>query len=146
MNSKLKAISIALATLMATTGVFAAPSSSPQPVTVTNTNSNPVPVSGSVSVSNTVPVSGNVGITGTPSVNIANTPSVTLSGTPTVNVGNSPLPSQLVAIGFTAPDATTCFGGPGNPPLPAPAGSVLIVKNISVAVKDVLTSAGTEEF
>jgi len=126
MNSKLKAISIALATWMASCGVFAAPSSSPQPVTVTNTNANPVPVSGSVSVSNTVPVSGNVGITGTPSVTVSGTPSVNIANTPTVNVGNSPLPSQLINT-FNTGAGEICAG------VNIPTGMVLIVKRVSVS-------------
>lgn len=61
----------------------------------------PVTVGGNVGVSGTVPATQSgawsVGITGTPSVNIANTSvpisgSVTISGTPTVTVGNATLP------------------------------------------------------
>jgi hypothetical protein len=115
MNSKLKAISVALATLLATTGAFAAPPPpGPQPVTVTNTTANPVPTV----ATGTQTVTGSVSVSNTPSVNIANTP--------TVNVGNSPLPSQLINT-FNSGVGQTCAG------VSIPAGMVLIVKRVSVS-------------
>jgi hypothetical protein len=68
----------------------------PQDVLVVNTPSQPVPTA----AQGTTAVTGNVGITGTPNVNVTNSPTVQaqqsgpwtvgISGTPTVNIGNSP--------------------------------------------------------
>ncbi len=70
-------------------------------VTVDNTSANPVPIKG------TATVTGSVAITGTPNVNVANTPavnaqqsgpwSVGINGTPSVNVASMP----AVTIGGT---------------------------------------------
>lgn len=55
-------------------------------VRVVNTTANPVPVV----QQGTTSISGNVSITGTPNVNVANSPTVQVGNTPNVTVANSP--------------------------------------------------------
>jgi hypothetical protein len=141
MNSKLKTISIALATLMASSEVFAAqPNPGPQPVTVTNTTANPVPTA----PTGTQTVSGTVSITGTPSVSVSG--NVGITGTPTVNVANSITPSQLVVGQVEPVQFLDCPNGvPGwlRPNLPPPVGSsFLVVNRISMNVYSGAQAAG----
>lgn len=74
----------ALVILPALPALHAANSLQGPDVTVVNTPANPVPVS----LQGTTSISGSVDITGTPNVNVVNSPTVTLAPGSTVSIGN----------------------------------------------------------
>ncbi len=87
-------------------------------VTVDNTSANPVPINGTATVTGSVAITGtpnvnvantpmvnaqqsgawNVGINGTPNVNVASLPAVTLSGTPNVNITGGTINASVVPV------------------------------------------------
>src|SRR5580692_4677189 len=116
-----------------------AASSSRPSVTVANT---PLPVTGKINAT----VSGPVAISGTPSVNAAQSGSwnVGISGTPTVNLGNTgPLPVTATgdpALSSFTPVSAGAGGGFGPTgcaatlPNPASTGQILVIENVSASI------------